>query len=165
MLYPGAAAWSGRGSGPDDEGGQSGGGGREPSFDDLPVAGLSRRRVGLAIGVVITAWVVIVFARQVGDGAAAQARADRIRGDNAVLAAQVAALQQERSTIQEQGYVAVVARSFGLGEAEERPFSLAPGAPPLPSDAPGSASLRAGTRTKTISPLESWLSLLFGPTP
>ena len=42
-------------------------------------------------------------------------------------------------------------------------FSLAPDAPPLPKDAPGSASVRLGADTTRVTPLESWLTLLFGP--
>jgi hypothetical protein len=38
---------------------------------------------------------------------------------------------------------------------------LDPDAPPLPDNAPGSAALRVGA-PPAISPLESWLSLLFG---
>jgi hypothetical protein len=39
---------------------------------------------------------------------------------------------------------------------------LDPGAPPLPADAPGSAGLRVGAPTP-VSPLDRWLTLLFGP--
>ena len=49
-----------------------------------------------------------------------------------------------------------------LGDPHEVPFTLAQGAPPLGPDAPGSAALRVGAPT-SISPLERWLTLLFGP--
>ena len=45
---------------------------------------------------------------------------------------------------------------------EEIPFTVA--APPsLPPNAPGSAAVRLGGGTDRPSPLEAWLSLLFGP--
>ena len=40
-------------------------------------------------------------------------------------------------------------------------FSLEADAPALPPDSPGSAALRVGAPT-VVSPLESWLDLLFG---
>jgi cell division protein FtsB len=135
----------------------------EATLEALPIAGFSRRRVGFAVGTLITVWVVVVFARQVGEAAAAQTRADEIRQDNAALADQVAALDRERTFIQTQPFVTFEARAYGLGASRERPFSLAPDAAPLASDAPGSAAVRVGAPTATPSPLESWLSLLFGP--
>jgi len=115
------------------------------------------------MGILVTGWIVVVFARQVGDAAAAQTRADQVRQENTVLAAEVAALDRERTFIQTEPFVAFEARAFGLGGTRERPFSLAPDAAPLPSDAPGSAAVRVGAPAATPSPLESWLSLLFGP--
>jgi len=44
----------------------------------------------------------------------------------------------------------------------EIPFTLAPGASPLPDDAPGSAVRRLGA-APAVSPLERWLTILFGP--
>ena len=135
----------------------------EATLAALPIAGFSRRRIGFAVGILITAWVVVVFARQVGDAAAAQTRADQIRLGNAVLAGEVAALVRERAFIQTQPFVTLEARAYGLGASRERPFSLVPDAPALAPDAPGSAAVRVGAATATVSPLESWLSLLFGP--
>jgi hypothetical protein len=43
------------------------------------------------------------------------------------------------------------------------PFTLGPGAPALSPDAPGSAAVRLGADTSSPTPLESWLTLLFGP--
>ena len=60
-------------------------------------------------------------------------------------------------------FVAFQARAFGMGGPKERRFTLAADAPPLPSDAPGSASLRVGAALERQDPLDSWLSLLFGP--
>ena len=66
------------------------------------------------------------------------------------------------SVIQRARFVLQQARGYGLGGAHEIPFTLAAGAPPLPPDAPGSASLRLGAPT-SVSPLERWLTVLFGP--
>lgn len=135
------------------------------SLEGLSIAGITRRRAAFAIAAFVTLWIVAVFARQVGDAAAASARADSLRADNALVETNVAALQAELQVIQRQAYVEQQARGYGLGTTRERPFALAPDASPLPSSAPGSAAVRLGAVTATGSPLETWLSLLFGPAP
>ena len=107
---------------------------------------------------------LLLFVRQVGDASAGQARADQIRRENEALATRVEALAKERELVQQPTYVALEARGYGLGSTKERPFLLAPGAPSLPPDAPGSATLRVGHTEETRTPLESWLEILFGPT-
>ena len=57
----------------------------------------------------------------------------------------------------------LAARAYGLGGRKEIAFALAPDAPPLASDAPGSAGLRVGAAASRVSPLDRWLTLLFGP--
>ena len=42
-------------------------------------------------------------------------------------------------------------------------FTLDPQAPALAADAPGSASVRLGAESARVSPLDRWLTLLFGP--
>jgi cell division protein FtsB len=142
---------------------RQGGGG--PSLDGLSVAGITRRRAAIALAALVTVWIVSVFARQVGDASAATARADRIRAENVEIAANVADLRSELQLIQTQPYIEQQARGYGLGGPRERSFVLAGDAGPLPSDAPGSAGLRLGARSETRSPLETWLSVLFGPDP
>jgi cell division protein FtsB len=137
-------------------------------FPGLPlegfgVVGITRRRVVWLLAAILATWVVIVFARQVGEASTASAQASRIENDNAQLAANVAALQRELDTIQQEPFVMQEARANGLGRPNERPFRLAPGASPLPPDAPGSAITRLGSIGHRQTPLESWLSLLFGP--
>lgn len=138
---------------------------RPVSLEGVSIAGITRRRTAFALGAIVTLWIVVAFARQVSDASAATARADEIRAQNAALTTDVAALQAELRLIQERGYVEQQARGYGLGMPQERPFALAPGASPLASDAPGSAALRLGATPETRSPLETWLSLLFGPSP
>ena len=130
---------------------------------DLPVAGLTRRRAGLIIGAVVAAWVVLLFAHQVGQASEAVARVQVLQQANVARQATVASLQGELDVVQKSAYVQQQARGYRLGGANEIPFTLAPDAPPLASDAPGSAGLHAGAPTQRPSPLESWLRLLFGP--
>ena len=139
--------------------------GGRPTLEGLSIAGITRRRAAFAIAAFVTLWIVYVFARQVGDASAATARADQLRVENAAIGTNVAALQAELQTIQQQAYVEQQARGYGLGTTRERPFALAPDAPPLAADAPGSAAVRLGAIAQARSPLETWLGLLFGPSP
>ncbi len=133
------------------------------SLADLPVAGLTRRRIALLLGALVSAWVILFFAHQVGQASEAAARAEAARATNAELQANVAALQSELALIQRQAYVEQQARAYRLGTPHEIPFTLADNALPLPSDAPGSAGVRLGAATEAPSPLEQWVRLLFGP--
>ena len=133
------------------------------SLADLPVAGLTRRRIGLALGALVSAWVIVLFAHQVGQASEASARAEAMRAANVAMTANVAALQQELDLIQRQAYIEQQARTYRLGTAREVPFSLADDAPSLAPDAPGSASVRLGAVVERPSPLDAWIRLLFGP--
>lgn len=135
----------------------------EVALRALPVAGVSRRRMGWLGGAMISLWIVAVFARQVGEASAAGARADHVRADNAALSAEVAALQHERQVVQERSFVEFQARAYGLGNAQDQRFSLAQNAPPVPPDAPGSASMKLALTPVTQAPMDAWLALLFGP--
>ena len=131
-------------------------------LSSLPVAGITRRRVAFLLASICSVWVVIVFARQVGESAAATSRADAMRDHNAALAAQVAALEREYELIQSSKYIAQQGRAYRLGNPREIPFSAE--RVQLPVNAPGSASVRLGAVDQSPpTPLESWLSLLFGP--
>jgi cell division protein FtsB len=132
------------------------------SLADLPVAGLTRRRVALLLGALLAAWVILLFARQVGEASEASSRADAMRASNAALAIEVSALQGELALIQREAYIVQQARQYRLGTTREIPFILADDAPPLAPDAPGSAAVRLGAVSERTSPLESWLDLLFG---
>jgi cell division protein FtsB len=135
------------------------------SLADLPVAGLTRRRVAILIGALVAAWVIVLFARQVSEASEATARAEAMRTSTVQLEAEVVALESELRLIQKQAYIGQAARQYRLGEAAEIPFALADDAPPLAPDAPGSATVRLGTSTDVSTPLESWTRLLFGDPP
>ena len=134
-----------------------------PDLSGLSIAGLSRRRVAWLLAAIVSVWIVAVFARQVGDAAAATDRADRLRLDNATLVSQVDDLQKELDLIGRQSFIEQQARAYGLGDRGERPFTLGPDASPLPADAPGSAAVRLGAVAEHSAPLDAWLDLLFGP--
>jgi cell division protein FtsB len=138
-------------------------GGTGPDLAALPIAGITRRRVAILASAMLAAWIVIVFARQVGEASAATARAGDIASANAALRIEVAALERELDLIARQRYIEQQGRAYGLGGARETAFTLAKDAPPLSDDAPGSAALRIGARTDTVAPLERWLTVLFGP--
>lgn len=134
----------------------------EPDLAALPIVGITRRRMATILGVVLAAWVVILFARQVSEASAATGKAEAMVATNAARHAEVDALERELESIQQLPFVLQQARGYDLGGPHEISFSLAVGAPPLPSDAPGSAASRVGAST-SVSPLERWLTLLFGP--
>jgi cell division protein FtsB len=129
----------------------------------LSIAGITRRRVGWLAAGLLACWIVVVFARQVGDAGAAATRAEQMAADNAALAAEVQSLQNEVDMIVKPEYVAIAARGHGLGEDHEIPFTLGPSVAAPVDGAPGSASVRLGASVDHQTPLESWLSLLFGP--
>ena len=132
------------------------------SLSDLPVAGLTRRRIAILIGALVAAWVIVLFARQVGEASEASIRADTLRTQNVAMAADVAALERELSLIQRQAYIEQQAREYRLGTPREIPFILADGAPALAADAPGTAATRLGAGAGEVTPLDAWLTLLFG---
>jgi cell division protein FtsB len=134
----------------------------EPDLASLSIAGITRRRLAMVLGALLAAWIVVIFARQVSEAAAATTRAQSMVSANATKQAEIAALEHELETIQQPRYILQQARGYGLGGSREIPFTLAPGASPLPADAPGSAARRVGA-TASGSPLEHWLTILFGP--
>ena len=130
----------------------------------LSIAGITRRRVGWMAAALISAWIVLVFARQATEASVAASRADEIGRENAALVAEIEALEQEFRLIERSTYVAQQARGYRLGTSSEIPFTLDPSVRAPGPNAPGSASVRVGADEARLTPLESWLSLLFGPT-
>ncbi len=105
---------------------------------------------------------IVLFARQVGDASEAMARAADMQASTDLLQAEVLGLEDELALIQRQAYIEQAARQYRLGTAVEIPFALADDAPPLPADAPGSATVRLGADPEVTTPLQSWARLLFG---
>jgi cell division protein FtsB len=134
-----------------------------PDLAALPVVGITRRRVAILASAMLAAWIVIAFARQVGEVSAASARAEDIAAANAALRIEVGALERELELIARQRYIEQQGRAYGLGGSREIAFTLAKDAPVLPDDAPGSAALRVGAQSDHVAPLERWLTVLFGP--
>jgi hypothetical protein len=129
----------------------------------LPIVGLTRRRMALMVGALLAVWIVIAFARQVAEASDAAARAQDIASGNAMLRLEVAAMERELEAIGRQRFIEQQARGYGVGTSVETPFALAPDAPPLAADAPGSAAVRVGAEIDDVSPFERWLTVLFGP--
>lgn len=124
-----------------------------------PVAGVTRRHLAFAVGAVVVAWVVLVFARAVMDSSAATDRLGALEGENAALEAQLSAGERELELIRDPQFIAQQARAYGMGESGERAFALPDGAPAAPEIRPlGSAFSDERPR----APLEAWLDLLFG---
>jgi hypothetical protein len=136
----------------------------EPRLDpaSLPMPSLSRRRVVTAAGVLVAGLLTLSFVRQVGEASAAGDHAAELRAANATLHDDVARLQDDLGHVQDERFIQLQGRAFGLGGKGEIPFALAAGAPALAADAPGSASVRLGAPAQSRSPLDGWLQVLFG---
>jgi hypothetical protein len=134
----------------------------EPDLAALPIVGITRRRAAIVLGALLAAWVIILFARQVSEASAASGRAEAMVADNAARRQEIAGLERELQRIQQPRYVIQQARGYGLGGPKEIAFTLGASAPSLPPDAPGSGAVRVGARNGS-TPLDSWLTLLFGP--
>jgi hypothetical protein len=134
----------------------------EPDLATLPIVGITRRRAAILLGALLAGWIIILFARQVSEASAATGRAEAMVADNAARRSEIAGLERELQRIQQSRFVTQQARGYGLGGPKEIAFTLGASAPTLPPDAPGSAGTRVGARS-SVTPLESWLTLLFGP--
>ena len=129
----------------------------------LPMPTLSRRRLVTAAGLIVASLLALSFLRQVNAATDAANRATDLRAGNAILQDEVARLQRDLGHVQDPRYILLAGRAYGLGGPREIPFALAVGAPALPADAPGSASVRLGAPPLHRSPLDTWLEVLFGP--
>ena len=138
---------------------------RVPTADlrTLSVAGFTRHRVLVLAVVLAVTWLAFAFVRQVGDVTAASGRAGALAAANRQLVSDIAALDGELRLIQRQEFIVQQARAYRLGAAREVPFSLQKPVPSLAPDAPGTAGVRIGAVSERRSPLDSWLTLLFGP--
>ncbi|MGA3056855.1 MAG: hypothetical protein ABSE70_02280 [Candidatus Limnocylindrales bacterium] len=130
-----------------------------------PTLPLSRRRLALLVAGLFALWLVGVFARQVGDAAAAANQADQMRARNVAMERDITSLEAELQLIKQPAFVSQMARGYLLGSPREIPFTIDRNAPPLPPDAPGSAGIRHDAEAPASSPLDSWLGVLFGSQP
>lgn len=119
----------------------------------------TRVHVAFLIAVVVAFWVVLAFSRTMAQLNEATERAASVRADNAVLTSRLAQAQTESALLQSDAYLRFEARGFGMGKPGERAFGLAPGAPEPAPMVPLGGSAAAQTQP---TPLENWLSLLFG---
>lgn len=119
----------------------------------------TRVQVALVVGVVVALWVVLAFGRTMAALSEATARAAAVRAENAALTSRLAEAQTESELLQSDAYLRFAARSYGMGRPGEHAFGLAPGAPAPAPTVPlgGSAAISA-----PATPLDNWLSLLFG---
>ena len=105
---------------------------REPDLAALPVVGITRRRIAIGLGVLLAVWIVIVFARQVSEAAAATGPGpSRWSLPTRPSVPRSTALEGELTRIQEPSYVLQQARGYRLGDPHEIPFTLDPDAPTL----------------------------------
>ena len=117
-----------------------------------------RRHLGLVLIAVVAVWLAIVFSRAVTDAAAVNDDASTVRGEIAELERRLDEARRESAKIQSDRFILHRARAFGMGEPGERVFTLAPGAPAPPPITP----LGAPPEQPATTPLEDWLTLLFG---
>jgi hypothetical protein len=134
-----------------------------PSLAALGIAGVSRRRVAWAVLTIAAAWIVIGFAGQAVAASRANEQVARAEAQKAEAAATTEALRRELELVTQDRWILQQARAYRLGSQKERPFAMAPDAPDLPADAPGSPARRLGAETAQQSPFEAWLEVLFGP--
>ena len=139
--------------------------GRSPSpvCGALPIAGITRRRAAAIVSGIVAAWIVIVFARQVGDASAATGKADGSPPTTRGSTPRSRSLERELELIGRQRYIQQQARGYGLGSSREIAFTLAADAPPsrpTPRARPPCGSVPGA---RDVSPLERWLTVLFGP--
>lgn len=138
----------------------------DPSTPSSPLPGptvsFTRRRLALLVAGLFALWLVGIFARQVGEAASAANQADQMRARNAAMSRDVASLEQELKLVEDPAFVSEMARGYLLGTPKEIPFTVDPKAPPLPSNAPGSAAIKPDVPARSTSPIDSWLQVLFG---
>jgi hypothetical protein len=134
----------------------------EPDLAALPIIGITRRRAAILLGVLVVAWIVVVFARQVSEASNASGRAEAMVTANAEKRTALSGLERELERIQQQRFIEQQARAYGLGGPKEIAFTLGAEAPALDANAPGSSAQRVGAGI-SVSPVERWLTLLFGP--
>ena len=108
---------------------------------------------------IVAIWVVAVFARALTDLDRAKVQHQAVAAESSALQLRLDADRRELGLVQTDGFQSLQARAYGLGGPGEQVFSLAAGAPEPPPIVP------LGQNTASalpVSPLDSWLELLFG---
>lgn len=121
--------------------------------------GPTRSYLLVVVGVVLAIWLVVVFGRALTQLNEATDRAAAVRLETIALQERLDAGRREADLVQTDAFMAMQARSFGMGRPYERAFALAPGTSTAPAVVPLGAD--AGPAPAT-TPLDSWLRLLFG---
>ncbi len=121
--------------------------------------GPTRSYLLMVVGVVLAIWLVVVFGRALTQLNEATDRAAAVRLETIALQERLDAGRREAELVQTDAFMAMQARSFGMGRPSERAFALAPGTATAPAVVPLGAD--AGLAPAT-TPLDSWLRLLFG---
>src|SRR5688572_16161087 len=90
---------------------------------------LTRAHMIALVIVIVGIWVVLSFGRTITALSSATDREQQLTDETAALAAQLEASHRELALVQTDGFQALQARAFGIGEPTEVNFSLEPGAP------------------------------------
>ena len=124
---------------------------------------LRRMHLVLIVVGVIAVWLVFVFAGSIGDLDRATARQQQVTTEANTIQARLDADKRELAIVQTDSFQRLQARAYGMGAAGEIVFSLPADAPsPQPITPLGASSAAASSATTAQSPLDAWLSLLFG---
>jgi hypothetical protein len=121
----------------------------------------------LVVGIAIVAvWLVLVFARALGDVDKATTRQQGVAAEATTLQQRLDADHRELLLVQTDAFQRMQAREYGMGAAGEVVFSLPQDAPsPAPITLLGGATAQGTSATRAspaASPLDAWLKLLFG---
>jgi hypothetical protein len=120
---------------------------------------VERRSAFLIVGLVVAAWLLIVFANALADASEQNARLAREQAVNDALKERLVQGAAELELVQGRTFQDFLARGYGMGVPAEKPFARAPGAPP---PAPMTPLGHADPVTAVTTPLEDWLDLLVG---
>ena len=124
---------------------------------------LRRTHVVLIVVGIIAVWLVFVFAGSIGDVDRATARQQQVTNEVNTIQARLNADKRELEIVQTDSFQGLQARAYGMGEPGEKIFSLPSDAPsPQPITPLGASSAAAPNATTAQTPLDAWLSLLFG---
>ncbi|HWH37356.1 MAG TPA: hypothetical protein VNT28_06220 [Candidatus Limnocylindrales bacterium] len=117
-----------------------------------------RLPLGVLVGVVIAAWIVISFGRTLATLNETDERLADIRAETAALEMRIRQGEAEMELAQTPAFQRMLARAYGMGSPGERAFALESGAPPPPAVVP----LGAPATSSSAAPLDAWLEILFG---